>query len=195
MPRGTAIFRIRRPTFLQANMDTEAGRTMVGEMDNLSFLSCFEDAVRLEQLARPLWKSSGWPLPDNSGNRTWKSPLPALYDKSLLHYESALAKSDSPVATVAAGMGRAHVLTDMNRFDEAMAAFESTKDYCGQHGLALWADIADRGISRMHFLRGNYSVALRMIEQLRRRHDSANDKTRGILRSGSSRNLSSVEFI
>jgi len=153
---------------------------MVGEMDNLSFLSRFEDAIRLEQRARSALEEAQdgrylTTLEIALGNLHYRLNL---YEKSLLHYDSALAKSDNPVSTVAAGMGRAHVLTDMNRFDEAMAAFESTKAYCGQHGLALWADIADRGISRMHFLRGNYSIALRMIEQLRQRHDSANDKRR-----------------
>jgi CHAT domain-containing protein/tetratricopeptide (TPR) repeat protein len=166
--------------FSQCDLDAEAGRTMVGEMDNLSFLSRFEEATRLESRARSALEKAQ----DGRYLTTLEIALGNLYyrlnryDESLSHYQSALLSSDNPVATAAAGMGRAHVLTDMNRFDEAIEAFKRTKDHCEQHGLALWADIADRGISRMHFLRGNYSTALRMIEEVRRRHFAANDSRR-----------------
>jgi len=66
----------------------------------------------------------------------------------------------------------------MNRFDEAIETFQTTKQHCEEHGLGLWADIADRGLSRMYFLRGNYSMALRLVEQVRRKHDAANDRRR-----------------
>ena len=166
--------------FIQAGMEAEAGRTMVGEMDNLSFLSRFEDAARLEERARKALEM----VHDNRYLTTLEIALGNLYyrlnryDESLLHYQSAQAGSDNAVSTAAAGMGRAHVLTDMNRFDEAIKSFENTKEHCKLHGLALWADIADRGISRMHFLRGNYSTALRMIEQVRKSHETANDSRR-----------------
>ena len=45
----------------------------------------------------------------------------------------------------AIGMGRAHVLTEMNRFDEALEAFKTTRQHWSKHG-SLWVDIADRGI-------------------------------------------------
>ena len=166
--------------FVQAEMDAEAGRTMVGEMDNLSFLSRFEEATSLEGRARAALVK----VKDSRYLTTLEIALGNLYyrlnryDDSLLHYQSAQASSDNPVSTAAAGMGRAHVLTDMNRFDDAVEAYEDTKAHCEQHGLALWADIADRGISRMHFMRGNYSTALRLIEQVRRRHEAANDSRR-----------------
>jgi hypothetical protein len=37
-----SLFRARRGPFLESQLNGEAGRTMVGEMDNLSFLSRFE---------------------------------------------------------------------------------------------------------------------------------------------------------
>ena len=166
--------------FSQTQLNGEAGRTMVGEMDNLSFLSRFEEATHLEERARAALEQAQ----DQRYLTTLEIALGNLYyrlnryEKSLIHYQSALVSSDNPVSTAAAGMGRAHVLTDMNRFDEAIQAFKSIKDHCDQHGLALWGDIADRGVSRMHFLRGNYSIALRMIEEVRRRHASANDTRR-----------------
>jgi tetratricopeptide (TPR) repeat protein len=70
------------------------------------------------------------------------------------------------------------VLTEMNRFDEAVQCFETTKQHCERRGLFLWAAIADRGISQMHFLRGNYSTALRILEQVRRKHEELDDARR-----------------
>jgi CHAT domain-containing protein/tetratricopeptide (TPR) repeat protein len=166
--------------FSESELNAEAGRTMVGEMDNLSFLSRFEEATRLEQKARAALEKAQ----DSRYLTTLEIALGNLYyrlnryEESLIHYQSALMSSDNPVSTAAAGMGRAHVFTDMNRFDEAIEAFKRIKEHCEQHGLALWTDIADRGISRMHFLRGNYSTALRMIEEVRRRHEAANDSRR-----------------
>ncbi len=44
--------------------------------------------------------------------------------------------------------------------------------------MTLWAAIADRGISQMHFRRGNYSTALRILEQVRRKHEELLDARR-----------------
>src|SRR5437867_507114 len=66
----------------------------------------------------------------------------------------------------------------MNRFDEAVQSFQITKNHCERHGLSLWAAIADRGVSQMHFRRGNYSTALRILEQVRRRHEQLDDARR-----------------
>ena len=66
----------------------------------------------------------------------------------------------------------------MNHFDEAVQSFEITKEHCERHGLKLWAALADRGIAQMNFLRGNYSTALRILEQVRRRHEELEDARR-----------------
>ena len=66
----------------------------------------------------------------------------------------------------------------MNRFDEAVQSFELTKQHCERHGMALWAAMADRGISQMHFRRGNYSTALRILEHVRRKHEELGDARR-----------------
>jgi len=166
--------------FTEAGFDADAGRTMVGEIDNLSFLSRFDDALQLQEKARIALKAANdarylTNLEIALGNLYYRLNR---YEESLVHYRSAEATSDNPVATAAAGMGRAHVLTDMNRFDEAVEAYQETKSHCERNGLALWADIADRGVSRMHFLRGNYSTALRMIEEVRRKHAAAKDVRR-----------------
>src|SRR5205807_5147700 len=106
------------------------------------------------------------------------------YSESLSHYDGAqrlLQNADNAIAHVSLasiGLNRAYVLTEMNRFDEAVQSFEITKEHCERHGLTLWAAIADRGISQMHFRRGNYSTALRILERVRRRHEELDDARR-----------------
>src|SRR5207237_4234030 len=106
------------------------------------------------------------------------------YSESLSHYDGAqklLQDTDNTLAhasLASIGLNRAYVLTEMNRFDEAVQSFEVTKEHCEKHGLTLWAAIADRGISQMHFRRGNYSTALRILEQVLRRHEELGDAGR-----------------
>ena len=80
------------------------------------------------------------------------------YNDSLAHYERAekiLKNTGDSFAIASIGLNRAYVLTEMNRFDEAVQSFELTKEHCERHGMTLWAAMADRGISQMHFRRGN----------------------------------------
>ena len=110
------------------------------------------------------------------------------YSESLAHYDRAqktLENTEDFLAIASIGLNRAYVLTEMNRFDEAVQSFEVTKVHCERHGMTLWAAIADRGISQMHFRRGNYSTALRILEQVRRKHEELSDARRvGLVRYG-----------
>jgi CHAT domain-containing protein len=166
--------------FSSAGLAGEVGRTLVTQMDNLSYLGRYEEAIALEQRARQALEKEG----DAQYLTNLEIGLGNLYyrldqlSKSLAHYDRALAAGGAADSLAAAGMGRAHTLSDMNRFDEAVEAYETTKQHCERNGLTLWADIADRGIARMHFMRGNYSTALRMAEQLRRKHEAAADLRR-----------------
>jgi len=89
------------------------------------------------------------------------------YSESLAYYDRAqkmLENTGDSLAIASIGLNRAYVLTEMNRFDEAVQSFEVTKEHCERHGMTLWGALADRGISQMHFRRGNYSTALRILE-------------------------------
>jgi len=89
-----------------------------------------------------------------------------------------LQNTDNVLGIASIGLNRAYVLTEMNRFDEAVQSFELTKKHCERHEMTLWAALADRGISQMHFRRGNYSTALRILENVRRKHEELGDARR-----------------
>jgi CHAT domain-containing protein len=169
--------------FETAGLPSEVGRTLVGQMDNLMYLSRYSEALDKARHARSALQQAN----DTGYLAVLEIALGNLYYRlnkysdSLDHYDSAKAILDSThdvLAVASIGLNRAYVLTEMNRFDEALQSFEITKDHCERNGLSLWAAMADRGVSQMHFRRGNYSTALRILEQVRRRHEELGDARR-----------------
>jgi len=166
--------------FSEAGLEPEAGRTMVTEMENLTYLGRYEEALKLESPARAALEkvqdSRYLALIDVSlGNLYYRL---RRFSESLEHYDRARLSSDDPNSTAAIGLGRAHVLTEMNRFDEALEAYQATREYCDRHGLSLWVDIVDRGMSSIYLRRGNSSSALQMLDQIRQKHEAAHDSRR-----------------
>jgi tetratricopeptide (TPR) repeat protein len=169
--------------FEQAGLTGEIGRTLVAQMDNLMYLSRYTEALSVAQRARAALQVGGdiqylSRLEIALGNLYYRLNK---YSEALEHYDLAqktLENSDDFLGIASIGLNRAYVLTEMNRFDEAVQSFEVTKEYCERNGMTLWAAMADRGISQMHFRRGNYSTALRILEQVRRRHEELADSRR-----------------
>jgi CHAT domain-containing protein/tetratricopeptide (TPR) repeat protein len=169
--------------FEKAALTGEVGRTLVAQMDNLMYLSRYADALSLVDRARTALQNAN----DTHYLATLEVALGNLYyrlnrySESLAHYDAAhkaFENTDSYLVLAAVGLNRGYVLTEMNLFDEAVQSFELTKKHCERHGLKLWAALADRGVAQMNFLRGNYSTALRILEQVRRRHEELEDARR-----------------
>ena len=166
--------------FSDAGLVQEKGRTMVTEMENLAYLGRYEEALRLESPARAALE----PAEDTRYLTLIEASLGNLYyrlrrfSESLEHYDRAHAGSPAPDIAAAIGIGRAHVLTAMNRFDEGLEVFKTTKEYSESHGISLWADIATRGMSDIYLQRGDSSLALRLLDQIREKHEAANDSRR-----------------
>jgi CHAT domain-containing protein len=161
----------------------EVGRTLVGEIDNLMYLSRYAEALDAAGRARAALEKAN----DAEYLSTLEIALGNIYYRlnkysdSLAHYDRAqsmLQNTDNVLGIASIGLNRAYVLTEMNRFDEAVQSFELTKKHCERHGMTLWAALADRGISQMHFRRGNYSTALRILENVRRKHEELGDARR-----------------
>lgn len=167
--------------FSEAELQAEAGRTMVTEMENLTYLGRYEDALQLEGPARSALEKAQDTryltlIEISLGNLHYRLRRFAV---SLDHYDRARSINDGDQnSTAAIGLGRAHVLTEMNRFDEALEAYNATRKYCEQHGLSLWVDIVDRGLSSLYLRRGNSSSALQLLNQIREKHETAGDSRR-----------------
>jgi tetratricopeptide (TPR) repeat protein len=166
--------------FSEAGLKPETGRTIVTVMENLMYLGRYEEALKLAEPARAALEKVG----DTRYLALIEVSLGNLYYRlkrfaeSLEHYDRANAGSVDPDIVAAIGLGRAHVLTGMNRFDEALDSYKTTRDHCEKHGLSLWVDIVDRGMSTIYLHRGNLTAALQILDQLRQKHEAANDARR-----------------
>src|SRR5436190_24376543 len=111
--------------FEEAGLSGEVGRTLVGQMDNLMYLSRYTEALQkadkartaLERAKDVLYLSR---LEIALGNLYYRLNQ---YSESLAHYEraqKALESSDDVLGLASIGLNRAYVLTEMNRFDEAV---------------------------------------------------------------------------
>ncbi|HET9219514.1 MAG TPA: CHAT domain-containing protein [Terriglobia bacterium] len=166
--------------FSEAGLMPEAGRTTVTVMENLMYLGRYEEALRLAGPARAALEKVGDTrylalIEVSLGNLYYRL---RRYGESLEHYSLADEGCTDPDIVAAIGLGRAHVLTGMNRFDEALEAYETTRQHCEQHGLSLWVDIVDRGMSTVYLHRGNLTASLHILDQLRHKHEAANDPRR-----------------
>src|SRR5262249_31199656 len=130
--------------FQKAGVPGEVGRTLVGQIDNLMYLSRYPEALEKAKHARLALQEANdvaylAVLEIALGNLYYRLNK---YSDSLAHYDSAKAllhDSDNVLGVASIGLNRAYVLTEMNRFDEALQSFELTKEHCERNGLTLWA--------------------------------------------------------
>ena len=166
--------------FSEAGLKPEAGRTTVTVMENLMYLGRYEEALRLAEPARAALELAD----DQRYLALIEVSLGNLYyrlkrfTESLEHYDRASTSGVDPEIAAAIGLGRAHVLAGMNRFDEALDCYKTTRDHCEKYGLSLWVDIVDRGLSTIYLHRGNLTQALQILDQLRQKHEASNDGRR-----------------
>jgi tetratricopeptide (TPR) repeat protein len=166
--------------FSEAGLKPEAGRTTVTVMENLMYLGRYEEALRLAEPARAALEHADDRrylalIEVSLGNLYYRLKR---YAESLEHYDRASAGGVDPEIVAAIGLGRAHVLTGMNRFDEALDSYKTTRDHCEKHGLSLWVDIVDRGLSTIYLHRGSLTQSLQILDQLRQKHEASNDGRR-----------------
>ena len=132
--RGQVLWTMRKSTeaepyleeavglFEQAGLSGEVGRTLVLQMDNLIYLSRYSEALALRGRARGTLEKAN----DGEYLCTLEIALGNLYYRlnrysdSLAHYDRAQQKAlenadNDRIAAI--GLGRAHVLTEMNRFE------------------------------------------------------------------------------
>ena len=123
-----AYFEKAAELFERVGLRGEVGRTLVGQMDNLMYLSRYSEALDLAERARVALEEAQ----DVSYLSTLEIALGNVYyrlnryPESLSHYDRAqelLENRDNTQAhasLASIGLNRAYVLTEMNRFDEAV---------------------------------------------------------------------------
>ncbi len=168
--------------FTEAGAMRELGRMLCSQSQNLNYLSEYERARELALRARELFEEAG----DTENLPRVYFPLAnALrrldrFADELAQYDELLEKigdSDDYILIASAHHNRGLALVELNRFEEAMRAYEIAGEYCEQHALVLLAAVLEANIAELHFKRGSYSKALRSLEKARFRHEEmSNDR-------------------
>ena len=86
-----------------------------------------------------------------------------------------MGDTDNYILIATGQHNRGMVLTELNRFDDAMQAYEVAREYCEQHNLKRLAATLEENIAELHFKRGSYSEALRSLEKVRLRYEETSD--------------------
>ena len=145
---AASLFDQARVEYLALDMPLEAARLSVGQIWALAYLGDFDRALMLAEEVTPLLAASDDP-DDRQRLRGVYNNLGILYDL-VGQYEEALAAYDHKLALLEPGSmtlehvrtqhNRGCVLTCLNAFDEALAAFQLAET--GFRAAEAWADVA-----------------------------------------------------
>ena len=153
--------------------ELDAGRTLSGALHTLIYLGRYDQALAWAEEARVIFARNGdrlrlARLDSNSANILYRQDR---FDEALALYRRAYQE-------LAAGGGEpqdfAAVLSNMavcsisaNDFNEALRFYREARDYCARHEMPLLVAEADYNIAYLHFLRGEYALAIELYHAAR----------------------------
>ena len=160
--------------FFSLGREVEGARTWSSEVMPLALLGEPERALEVAAEARVVFERHGETarqarLEINCGNIFHRldrfAEALACYDRAL----SGINRQADPEALAAILSNRATTLITLNRFADAMACYQEARSFCEARGMDMLVAQADYNIAYLHFLRGEYSRALEMLDQARAR--------------------------
>ena len=153
--------------------ELDIGRTLSGALQTLIYLGRYDQALAWADEARAIFARNGdrlrlARLDSNSANILYRQDR---FDEAMALYRRAYQE-------LASGCGEpqdfAAVLSNMavcsisaNDFNEALRFYREARDYCGRHDMPLLVAEADYNIAYLHFLRGEYALAIELYHAAR----------------------------
>ncbi len=158
--------------FFRARQEVEGARTLSSQVMPLALLGRTEEALERTAQARAIFHRHGEVarvarLEINCGNIFHRLDR---FQEALDCYEraqAALEKEGDPEALAAILSNRAVTLVSLNRFQDAMAAYREAREFCHCHGMSMLVAQGDYNIAWLHFLRGEYTRSIEMLDQSR----------------------------
>ena len=160
--------------------DREAGRVYFGGLQPLIYLGRYEEAQEWAARARSSFLRHGdhvrlARLDLNLGNILYRQDR---YDEALAHYQRArpvLEGTGEPQDLAAVLSNMVICCISLGQFREAVAHYTEARDWCARHSLAPLAAEADYNIAYLHYLRGDYRLAMDLYRISRRHCQEAGD--------------------
>ena len=180
---GTAVELFARAVtqFELTGMTEEIGRTLSSSIQALSLLGEYDRAYAAADRARVIFQSLGdkWRIARlelnvaNIHHRQDRfADALAVYERA---YQDLLTFSDSEGVS-AALHNMAVCLVMMNDFGRALRCYETVRELCRANSMPLLAVQAEYNIAYLHFLRGDYAVAVEALSRTQTQSRSSGDK-------------------
>lgn len=153
--------------------DLDVGRTLNGAIHTLIYLGRYDQALEWACEARGIFARQGdrlrmARLDSNSGNILYRqdrfTEALELYRRA---YDELLTGGGQPQDFAAVLSNMAVCSISLNDFTTALGYYRDARDYCECHGMPLLVAEADYNIAYLHYLRGEYALAIEMYHAAR----------------------------
>lgn len=173
----TALDLLRR-----LDRDLDVGRTLSGALHTLIYLGRYDQALAWAEEARAIFARYGdrlrlARLDSNSANILYRQDR---FDEALALYRRAyqeFAAAGGEPADFAAVLSNMAVCSiSANDFNQALRFYREAREHCARHGMPLLVAEADYNIAYLHFLRGEYALAIELYHAARRNCRELDDR-------------------
>jgi tetratricopeptide (TPR) repeat protein len=166
--------------FRKARLSLETAITRSGALQTLIYLGRYREAFRWATLARRVFATRGDDLrlarlETNVGNILHRHDR---FEEALARYQSALeafVRGHHPRDEAIVLRNMAVCYIGLNRFEPAIATYERARACAQAEGLHGLVPRVDYNIAYLHYLRGDYELALRLYDEARARCEVAPD--------------------
>jgi tetratricopeptide (TPR) repeat protein len=179
--KAAAKLHARAATLFESQGDAkELGRTFSASIQPLILLGRYDCALAAARRAQRIFARSGDKLrlarlQINIGNIYFRQDR---FTEALACYERAYSRllPFSETEGIASALSNMAVcLISLNDFRRATAIYEEARAFCRQHHMPLLVVQADYNIAYLHYLRGEYSLAIEMLRATRDQADRIAD--------------------
>ncbi len=166
--------------FRRARLSLETAITRSGALQTLIYMGRYREAFRWATLAQRVFATRGDDLrlarlETNVGNILHRHDR---FEEALAHYQSALeafVRGHHPRDEAIVLRNMAVCYIGLNRFEPAIATYERARACAQAVGLHGLVPRVDYNIAYLHYLRGDYALALRLYDEARARCEVAPD--------------------
>jgi CHAT domain-containing protein/tetratricopeptide (TPR) repeat protein len=168
-------------TFRRLEDEVEVGRTCIGALQTLIYLSKYDKAMAWGRLARGIFGKRGDKLrlarlDTNMGNVLYRQDrfqqALRLYTRAYEEFQQVGEPSDIAIALRNIAVCR----ISLNQFSLALKTYYEARRYSSEHDMPLLVAECDYNIAYLFYLRGQYTAAMKLYEVAREHCERVGDR-------------------
>jgi tetratricopeptide (TPR) repeat protein len=168
--------------FAAVGKEVEVARTLSTSLQSLIFMGQFEQAFTAVSRAQRIFEKHGEllrlaRLHNNLGNIFYRlDRIQESLDARLRAYHELQGSGGAPETVAAVLHNLAVCYISLNRFPDALEAYQRARELCRLHNLPLLMAQADYNIAYLYYLRGDYIRAIELYSATRQLCDKLGDR-------------------